>query len=618
MARNGAEIDIRLSGTDADGVTRTADFRLANNPELPRTSETLPVQKDQFDTETDPGEQSLTGWWRRSQDSFHEGAGNLYQEGRTSALDAVNGFYSSRGVDVFTRGEVTLLRKLQQNTAGGTGFSKLRAAGEWATALKGGDLYLLTFLGDAPALVFNHADFLSDGLRVGGAYYGVTSTATPALVTSGGASWPLSSSATTTNLMAWGLHRPWVFGGRVIWQPDTSTASGTAQTPLYTSPSTGFAYTCAAAGPAAMYFGGSDEQGSVIQEITLDSAAAVPTLTGARVVAALPPGEEVQALAVLAGQYLGIATSRGFRVGLIDGQSITYGPLMLDQFEGCIAVTVQDSSFIVVLDATAGDEDGYTWRVDTSLPVGDGMFATSEWIGGPATGLRLTGVVSTERGLLAPDSSGNLHYAYHADGYEVVSSGWLKTGRIRYRMMEPKHFKYVEIFSDALPGTARIDVTVTGTDGATAAGSHDVDGASDSGPLPIDLGAQRWVDLTLTLHRNSADTDAGPVLRSYLVKATPAVAPQRLFTLPLLCFDNETGASGQRHHKTGSAISRLDALQALEDSGDVLTLTDYTHPAERTYAVTIEGIRFIESANPPPGSAGRGGILLLELRTAEA
>ena len=51
---------------------------------------------DQFDTEIDPGEQSLSGYWRRSQASFHHGAGYKYEPDRTEG-----GFY---GFDRYAEG----------------------------------------------------------------------------------------------------------------------------------------------------------------------------------------------------------------------------------------------------------------------------------------------------------------------------------------------------------------------------------------------------------------------------------------------------------------------------------------------------------------------------------
>ena len=50
-------------------------FFYAINDARPYIRQTAPFKKDQFDNQTEPGEQSLTGWWIRSQMSFHSGTG---------------------------------------------------------------------------------------------------------------------------------------------------------------------------------------------------------------------------------------------------------------------------------------------------------------------------------------------------------------------------------------------------------------------------------------------------------------------------------------------------------------------------------------------------------------
>ncbi len=50
-------------------------FFYAINDSRPYIRQTAPFRKDQFDNGAEPGEQSLTGWWIRSQASFHSGSG---------------------------------------------------------------------------------------------------------------------------------------------------------------------------------------------------------------------------------------------------------------------------------------------------------------------------------------------------------------------------------------------------------------------------------------------------------------------------------------------------------------------------------------------------------------
>ena len=74
------------------------------------TRQTAPFRKDQFDNGNEPGEQSLTGWWLRSQMSFHAGSGINFYDPATNDEAGKYRFSDSQGVDVWTKGQVTLLK----------------------------------------------------------------------------------------------------------------------------------------------------------------------------------------------------------------------------------------------------------------------------------------------------------------------------------------------------------------------------------------------------------------------------------------------------------------------------------------------------------------------------
>jgi hypothetical protein len=64
--------------------------------------------RDSVDQSTEPGEGALNpqGLWRRSQSSWHYGAGQQYSD--TADAEAYR-FYTSKGVDVWTKGRLSLL-----------------------------------------------------------------------------------------------------------------------------------------------------------------------------------------------------------------------------------------------------------------------------------------------------------------------------------------------------------------------------------------------------------------------------------------------------------------------------------------------------------------------------
>jgi hypothetical protein len=71
---------------------------------------TAQYRKNQFDTSREPGEQTLTGWWLRSQSSFHFGQGiKFFEPAQDESLRFQ--YTESKGLDVWTKGQATLLKK---------------------------------------------------------------------------------------------------------------------------------------------------------------------------------------------------------------------------------------------------------------------------------------------------------------------------------------------------------------------------------------------------------------------------------------------------------------------------------------------------------------------------
>jgi hypothetical protein len=88
--------------------------------ESPYRRVTAQYRKNQFDTSREPGEQSLTGWWLRSQSSFHFGQGiKFYEPAQDESLRFQ--YTESKGLDVWTKGQATLLKKAfaQHTVTGG-------------------------------------------------------------------------------------------------------------------------------------------------------------------------------------------------------------------------------------------------------------------------------------------------------------------------------------------------------------------------------------------------------------------------------------------------------------------------------------------------------------------
>ena len=154
-------------------------FFIGPSKEYPYKRETAQYRKQQIDQQKEPGEQTLTGWWLRSQSSFHYGAGIRYEEpveGETVGLR----FNKSAGVEVFNLGKVTLLPDVTRvHTAtnspimvGGTDSAGVDVV-IWAD---GANLYRTTAAGTTTTLTWGGSGAILDVAQDGLNYYAANAT----------------------------------------------------------------------------------------------------------------------------------------------------------------------------------------------------------------------------------------------------------------------------------------------------------------------------------------------------------------------------------------------------------------------------------------------------------
>jgi hypothetical protein len=95
-------------------------FFLLNSDDSPYRRVTAQYRKQQIDQSREPGEQTLTGWWLRSQSSFHYGQGiKFFEPIQDESLRFQ--YTESKGIDVWTKGQATLLKSVdnQHTITGG-------------------------------------------------------------------------------------------------------------------------------------------------------------------------------------------------------------------------------------------------------------------------------------------------------------------------------------------------------------------------------------------------------------------------------------------------------------------------------------------------------------------
>ena len=88
-------------------------FIYAITDDTPYRRQTAEFRTARVDQLRDPGEQSLSGsgYWIRSQSSFHLGEGAVYQEPIVGSLNEARFRYSSSvGINPWTPGQISLLK----------------------------------------------------------------------------------------------------------------------------------------------------------------------------------------------------------------------------------------------------------------------------------------------------------------------------------------------------------------------------------------------------------------------------------------------------------------------------------------------------------------------------
>ena len=125
----GITTNYQLSDVSFDIAVNNMPFFIASTDEQPYRRESAPSKREQIDQTTEPGEQSFTGWWFRSQSSCHLGAGAKFFEPVQDETLRYR-FFDSEGIDVWTKGEISLLKDVDISHVTTSASLKLRSIRE--------------------------------------------------------------------------------------------------------------------------------------------------------------------------------------------------------------------------------------------------------------------------------------------------------------------------------------------------------------------------------------------------------------------------------------------------------------------------------------------------------
>jgi hypothetical protein len=707
-------------------------FIYAISDARPYIRQTAPFKKEQFDNQTEPGEQSLTGWWIRSQQSFHGGDGiTFYDPAQTAPNSPAHYRYAdSKGVNVWEPGQVTLLNDTidTHQTTGPVVGTDHQHPNQHARSIQwsGVDGILLHDEYDVDkiypaitvsitnkALTSNVATLTTSethGLTVGmtititgvdatfNGEYRITTVPTATTFTYAKTASNVTSTAVSpvgtgvtnpvihfidyisgtdrkvyaicddgvnaywiTNKTAGGAERLTMFKKPLTGDSTTGSSNPTATGDVtqmfqsgdeeifyatmefikdrivlcvnnkvyefptntdafgdgnlvYTNSNINYHYTSVAASGPAIYTAGHSGIYSTIQKYTLSTTGVMPTLTQAVVAAELPAGEIVEKLYYYLG-YMCIGTNKGVRIATVSDQdgSISYGPLIRETSQPCYDFAARDH--FVWASTGIGALDAGLTRIDLSLEVEPLRFAYANDLQVTQTAEHYTTAVAflgTTNRLAFATAYEVTDGAVYLESGDLVPSGYLTTGYIRYNTLEPKNFKRLVARGDYEYGSMTLEtVTADGTE-------YDVVSYDASVP-PIEVTtsnpqeAQEYLAYKFIMYRDGTDATKGPIMEGYQAKATIATPRQRVMRFPVYCYDVETDRYNVQVGYEGRAFDRIGQLESVEENGDVVTWQDLTTGESRQ--AVIEQISFTRLTPPDRGFTGYGGVIDITIRT---
>lgn len=587
-------------------------FTLRASEQTPYQRASEQVRKQQIDTSDDAGEQSLGSWWVRSQASWHMGSGIRWYEPGAETVTAYR-FANSQGVDVWTAGEVKLLRKADPVA------SALSASTTLATLRRGGvDGYVVA---SGSALSWRNAT----GVVISASLPSSASTQ-PAM--SGGVAWvghgtgvsrwDTAGAGTLTTPLTGAAARVWWVKSRLVVSQGaklyelapTATGAITAGTVIVEHPDPAWVWTDVAETADAILACGYASSESTVYAFSLVDGTPLPTLGGARQVAKFPPGEQVMCLGAYLGAYVVLGTTRGIHVGVIgqDG-AVQYGPLVVETTAPVTDVTFADRFAYASVTGDLPDGSSGVVRVDLSSPVEDtGLYAWAWDIstGSTATASSVCLLGNTDQVVVA---AGGVLVQQHAS--ELVPRGWVESGRIRYRTTELKNFQYTQVTGVLHDG--QVELTAVDLAGVehrvvTYGPTTGIDGEAGIS-IP---GQPRLSSLALRMWLTPSAEGVSPVVTGLSLKALPSVRRARLVAFPLLCEDFETLRQGGRIGYEGAALHRVLELEALESRAEPVQVRD--RRTGEAYTASIESVEFSGVQNPDRELSNVGGVVTVTVR----
>ena len=613
---------------------------------------TVPVSRQQRDNSREPGENTLdtTGAWVRSQTDWSYGAGQLYLDNEDSDRRR---FYSSQGVDIWTKGQITLLTDTEDaspSTAPGTEDLILErfvdANGQEYIYLASDSTMFFSISGGTSwtehSVTQPIGSMTSDGSSV---YVARTGTQVPEKFTLGGTT-DLTFGTLTPNLLKIVAGRIIGAEGNDIYELDAAgaKASSSLDYSLPLSTSTWVSITPASNG---IYAAANTDNTGSLYYIGVNSADG--TLNAPTVAASLPRNETINEIMAYGG-LIGLATSAGFRLALIspEASGVTLGP----------AIDTGGEAFSLEADGKFmwfGCDNAQVYRVDLSR-------FTETLVPAYASDMKMSGTVAAADKVVSlvrlnndndpklflavnKGSGAGVIYKEHYSGNKVAT-GELIAGEITWSTVVPKLLRSGVIDLDRSQ-YERAKTAYRTTTGYTASTPYTLgaatttpvgkirlvatNGAQTSSTIPDATGTLSTgepdtfsfsdgintaisYDLKIELERSSSPATASPICHDW--QLTAVAVPRRIdeIILPIVFRRDVTTSRGSGKPRAALVVKEaFENLRALMESGTAVSYKE----GKRTDNVTIERLEMTPERLSDDGGWWEG-TLMVRLLTVPA
>lgn len=572
--------------------------------------QSIAKQRPRIDDSEEPGEQTLDPWWPRAQHSWHEGAG---QEVFDSEFSSRFKFKDSRGLDVWTEGEASLLKDTEELRNDNVDDHHLLATPDALFYTVDGVVHRDTdpdtagtdSLADHSGTEIN--DLASDGeflyAAFSAALLGIKKTPL-----AGTLAWTDVNDQTDVEKIAFVKGRLIGAKGSNLYEYDLAVTD--EPEPLNAPmPSTWKWSGITESGPA-IYFSGHAGDRSEIFAVRLtaqDIPFASTTTLGAMIsVWQAPEGETVHTIKGYLGQQVLIGTSHGVRVGTIvtgDGNL---------EVSGLIAETDQPVlSFEPQLEFA-----WFSWSQFDATHTGLGRVHLGDLAYASDLMYSSTGEVKEivqyqgRNYFIVDEGVTSRIIKEHAT--DLTPEAFMDTGEIRFGTFERKVLRYFDLLTKG-EGRWTLDMALDGGTFTPYTTDNETGGTEEEG---IRLEATRF-RIRLTLKPNPVDATSGPTLLDWRLRAEPKATGRFRYLVPVMVYDYVNTRTGALTGKVGLALTVLDHLVAIYRSDQDITFQPLQSSVPgadtQTLPCRIEDLRF-KTYTPPQGGKGFGGIALVVLR----